>query len=145
MIHANIVKILTGSVNKKITDIRAGIRLFFEGQDLDMAGLNEWAELRLTGPRIYQLNGCNRYEIDLNIMCSAKATTNIYRSQEMAQSFIAEVIPVYKAANEQIGCLTLRRDVERQLDIVQWGRVEVQQTQVIQTSLEAFYEMELDR
>lgn len=140
-----VIKNLTGSIGKYFKAVADTIAFYIEGQKIDIT-LSEWAEIRITGPRIKQLNGFDYYQIDVNIMCSAKPT-NVYRSQDIATLFAsqADPIPIRKQDNSMIGCLALRRDAQHQLDIQQWGSVDVQQTSVMQTSLEAFYEMEIPK
>lgn len=142
-----LIKRIAASVNKYFDSKKDSVRLFIEGQDIDLKDLNEWAELRLTGPRIRKLNGTMEIEIDINIMASAKPSNNIYRSQDIVGMFAKQmdVIPVFlENSNEKIGCFTLRNDLSHQLDIVSWGRVNpTEEISVIATSIEAFYMMEI--
>lgn len=142
-----LIKRVTASVNKYFDTKREDVRLFIEGQDIDFPNLAEWAELRLTGPRITKSNKLWFIELDVNIMASAKPSDYIYRSQEIAGIFAKNmnVIPITEDGSDQkIGCFTLRSDSSHQLEFVSWGRVNpVEEISVIATSVEAFYKMEI--
>lgn len=148
-----LIRQITASVNKHFDGVKGTYRLYVEGQPIDMANLNAWAEMRVTGPRILKLNKKWLVDLDINIMCSVKKVENIYEPQFMAGSFASYMnkIPVTQSAsfeppNEPIGCFTLRNDVSHQMDVVQWGRVEAaKEISVMATSIEAFLRMELDQ
>jgi hypothetical protein len=145
-----LVERTTASVTKHFVDNRGSYNLYIEGEDIDMAKLTEWAELRINGPRIKKENKVWYVYLDVNIMCSVKDTaTNVYRSQKIAGYFATKmnVIQVKQPlpGNDLISCLTLRQDVEHQLELVQWGRVDpALEISVIATSIEAFYKMEIE-
>lgn len=140
----DLIRNITKSVNKYFDLKRGSVRLYLEGQDMDMAPLDEWAELRITGPRIKKTNKIWFLQIDINIMCSAKPT-NIYWSQEIASMFAQNMdsINIYDETDVLLGCFQLRDDIFPHLDIVPWGRVDVPEISVIQTSVEGFYKMEI--
>ncbi len=141
-----LVERTAASITKYFVDNKGTYPLFFEGADIDMVKNLEWAELRITGPRIKKENKIWFVFVDVNIMCSAKdSVNNIYRSQKIAGYFASKmnVIPVTQN-NDLIACLTLRQDVEHQLELVQWGRLNpTEEISVIATSVEAFYRMEI--
>jgi hypothetical protein len=137
------------SVTKHFVDNKGPYPLYVEGAEINMASLSKWAELRITGPRILKENKVWFVYLDVNIMCSVKDSEgNIYLSQKMAGYFATKmnVIPVKHPlpTDTLIACLTLQRDSQHQLELVQWGRVNpVEEISVIATSVEAFYQMEI--
>jgi hypothetical protein len=144
-----LVERTVASVTKYFVDNKGPYPLFFEGTDINMAELPEWAELRITGPRIRKENKVWFVYLDVDIMCSVKDSVgNVYRSQKIAGYFASKmnVIPVKQPlpSTEIIACLTLIKEAAHQLELVQWGRVKpVEEISVIATSVEAFYQMEI--
>ena len=143
-----LVERTTASMTKYFVDNKGPYPLYIEGDDIDMAALPEWAELRITGPRIKKENKIWFVFVDVNIMCSVRDSTNIYRSQKMAGYFASKmnVVPVTQPGPSfpLIACLTLRQDVDHQLELVQWGRLNpTEEISVMATSIEAFYKMEI--
>lgn len=151
MIDARMIRWITASVNKHFDDLRAGDRLYIEGQEIDLANQTTWAELRFTGPRQKEFTPGNyHFELDINIMCSAKVASNIYNLQNLVGKFQAAMdqeIDVYRYGDGDayIGCFLLRNDVPHPLDVIPWGLVTLSGSpiSVNQTSIDGYYVMEI--
>jgi hypothetical protein len=141
-----IIQRTIASTNKYFDSKRGSIRMYVEGQNIDMATLNEWAEVRIDGPRIRKLNHQWDILIDVNILCSVRVSNNAYRATEIAGLFAKSMdsIPIFQENDDKIGCFALRNDVEHQLEIVNWGQlVPEQEISVYAASIEGFYKMEI--
>lgn len=150
MLDENIIRWINASINKFFEDRRSTIKLYVEGEKIDLNSFQSWAELRLTGPRYKELSkGCYSYEVDINLLISQKSdledTYAIHKKVGIFAKAINNQIPVYKYGDDDdslIGCLILRDDVPRSVDIVQWGILDAS-SDIYQTSIDGFFRMEI--
>lgn len=141
MLSKEYIQWIISSIFKHFDDLKQGILLYKEGDSLPDA--NDYAEIRVTGPR-FEEQTKNRFyiEVDINIMCTSKSTSNIYQCLKTAGIFHAAMTDIsvkrLDTDDSTIGCLTLRDRV----DVLPWGLVNAE-TPVQQVSVEAYYKMQL--
>jgi hypothetical protein len=136
---------INASVNKHFDALRQSIPLWIEGTDINIRNQDKYAELRITGLRYKNLHEILKSEVDINIMCSVKMNTSnsydIHKVVGIFQAAMTDIAVGDYPDSDYIGCLKLRNDVPRSIDIVPWGMVDTE-SRLLQTSIEAFYSME---
>lgn len=158
IVSADYTRWINASMGKWFDTLKGDCHLFIEGQPLDIAGRQFWAELRLTGPRYYEWEKNHLHiELDLDIMCCALQNPEdqhlIHRIVGRFQNAAHAKIPVKKYGKEvqdddsQIGCFVLRDELAQPIETMPWGVVLHGSTEplpALTTSLQAFYKMDLN-
>lgn len=153
MLDQNMIRWINASVNKYFKSKSSSIKMYIEGEKIDLQKDEEWAEVRITGPRYKELSKDSfHYEVDVNILISVKSNMeNIYRPHQVSGIFASAmdgVIPINKLGDTVvddsvlIGCLELRDDVPRSIDVVPWGVLDAT-TNVFQIGIDGFFKMEV--
>ena len=155
LINGNIIRWLYASGAKHFAAIaaRKNIPFYIEGDNRNTHELPEYVEYRMDGPwTIIPAKG-ERYEyVDINVLASITQGRNLYRSQEVIGSLASGftlTIPVYKLGDEsqddgsKIGCLKLRRELDQQIEMNQFGIIKPD-SRIIQHTVEGHYRLVLD-
>lgn len=118
-----------------------GIKVYFEGDEIDFNNLSEWVEVRTDGPHYYESSkGDFLIELMVNVMISVKKSVTGYRLHDLSgiiQSLFQSSIPVLSYGESSpvlVTCLTLIGKV----DTHNWGEMG-KPTRVLNCSVEANY------
>lgn len=151
----NWIRWIVASINKHFSDAlaAAGLDLYVEGQDRRTDQEENYAELRYTGPRFFELSkGYWQIDVDLDVLvCSKTNDRNIYTPEVGVGSVLAAFtndLPVSRYgkgpaddANVQLGCLRLVPD-NGGICVNNFGYPK-DQVRLRQASVEATYRMNL--
>ena len=155
LVNGNTIRWTYASAAKHFTAVaaRKGIPLYVEGDNRNTHDLPEYVEFRMDGPFVEIPAKGERYEFyDINVLASITQGRNLYRSQEVIgalASGMTLVIPVYKLGDEsqddgsKIGCLKLRRELDQNVEINQFGIIRPD-VNIIQHTVEGHYRMVLE-
>lgn len=155
MLNGKTVKWMFASAAKHFQSIAAkhNIPFYIEGDNRNTHDLPEYIEFRMDGPLVVVPAKGERYEyVDINVLASITQGRNLYRSQEvvglMSDGFTL-TIPIYKLGDDsgddggKIGCLKLRRELDQNIEINQFGIVRPD-VNIIQHSVEGHYRLVLN-
>jgi len=155
LINGNIVRWLyaSGAKHFKAVANRKNIPFYIEGDNRNTHDLPEYVEYRMDGPWTVIPAKGERYEyVDINVLASVTQSRSLYRPQEvigaLASGFTL-TIPIYKLGDEsqddgsKIGCLKLRRELDQQIEINQYGIIQ-QDVRIVQNTAEGHYRLVLD-
>ena len=154
MINTNWDRWIFASCSKFIDNRKNNVKLYIEGQDRSSKKEEDYAEMRYNGPFYLQSSPKNyKLNIELNILVNAKKDDSdnhkIYRMCGIFESSLEAYIPVYRYGpdsvidtREYLGCLRRILNGHREVITNHYGQVSPD-IQVIQSTITAYYEMDL--
>jgi hypothetical protein len=116
------VQRIRASINRYFDSQKGPYTLFIEGTIPKIPAVDAWAELRINGPSFSQpLQTEWHVDVGIDIMCSAKQTTDLYLVDKVVGQFLEAMvqIPVYIEGNELWYCLQRQERVQT----IPWGIV----------------------
>lgn len=152
-IHADWVRWCYASINKYFDTYKGKYPLYLEGDERTLQDEAEFAELRIDGPFIANLQkGLYYLDVEINVLCQTHVDPRRhYRAQVMVGNFaraFRACIPVYRYGDgplddsSLLGIFNLLRGSREKVDISYFGIIR-NDTKILQTTVEGHYRLEL--
>lgn len=155
-VNKNMSRWIWASVTKYFDDNKAGLVVFFEGDDRDTAKDQDFIEFRMDGPRTKELShNYTQYDVFVNVLVQStmnkEDTHKFWRALGQVQALFIKCIPVIKYGDgpdddgtTQVGTLLLQDSGfnGEQVKTAVFGQVDPI-VRVQQATVEANYRMHL--